>query len=234
MKTLSFDIWGDYGHFRKYFTTSSPLTFSFPPKTAIYGIVGAILGFDKDEYLKYFQNKCCRVAIKIINPIKKTRIPINYIDTKVAIDMSKIKNRTQVNLEVLKDCKYRIYINHEDKDIYDELKEMLAIKKCKYTVCLGLTEFLANFSYVGEFETKKIDNNNEIIDIGTIIPFNGDVNVKIEGNREYLKDTVYNEMNEKREITEFITVVYERTGKSIKCNIPTYYELESGDKIVFL
>jgi CRISPR-associated protein Cas5h len=234
MKALVFDIWGDYGHFRKYFTTSSPLTFSFPPKTAVYGIVGAILGLNKDEYLKYFQDKCCKVAIKIINPVKKTRIPINYIDTKAAVDMSKIKNRTQVNLEVLKDCKYRVYINHENNDIYNRLKEMLSNKKCQYNVCLGLSEFLANFSFIGEFDVRQVKDNSKVIDIDTIIPFKDDINIKIEEGREYLKDTVYNEMNENREITEFVTVLYERTGRTIKCNIPIYYGLESGDKIVFL
>ncbi|MBZ2175794.1 type I-B CRISPR-associated protein Cas5b [Schnuerera sp. xch1] len=234
MKILVFDIWGDYGHFKKYFTTSSPLTYSFPPKTAIYGLLGAILGFDKNDYLKYFQDRVCKVAVKIINPIKKTRIPINYIDTKVAIDMSKIKNRTQVNLEVLKDCKFRVYVTYKDKSIYDKLKKMLFEKKNVYSICLGLSEFLANYRFVGEFKVTRINNNSKIVDIDTFIPFDEDVMIKIQGNRQYLKDTVYNEMDSKREVAEFVTVLYERTGKPIKCDISVYYELESGEKIVFL
>jgi len=234
MKILVFDIWGDYGHFKKYFTTSSPLTYSFPPKTAIYGLLGAILGFDKNDYLKYFQDRVCKVAVKIINPIKKTRIPINYIDTKVAIDMSKIKNRTQVNLEVLKDCKFRVYVTYKDKSIYDKLKKMLSEKKNVYSICLGLSEFLANYRFVGEFKVTRINNNSKIVDIDTFIPFDEDVMIKIQGNRQYLKDTVYNEMDSKREVAEFVTVLYERTGKPIKCDISVYYELESGEKIVFL
>jgi len=53
MKVLVFDIWGDYGHFRKFYTTTSPLTFSFPPPPTIAGILGAIYGTDKktNEYL---------------------------------------------------------------------------------------------------------------------------------------------------------------------------------------
>lgn len=233
MKVLVFDVWGDYGHFKKYFTTSSPLTFSFPPKTAVYGLLGAILGFDKDEYLKYFQDKKCKIAIKIINPIKKTRIPINYIDTKTAIDMSKIKNRTQVNVEVLKNCKYRLYVTHENKEIFTKLKNMLYQKKNVYSISLGLSEFLANYRFIGEYEAN-IVNNNEIVEIDTIIPFNEDIKINIQENRQYLKDTVYNEMNTEREITEYLTVLYERTGKSIKCDIPEYYKLESGDNIVFI
>ncbi len=233
MKILVFDIWGDYGHFRKYFTTSSPLTFSFPPKTAIYGIVSAIVGYDKDSYLSYFQNKYCKIAIGIEKPIKKTRIPINYIDTKKAIDMSKIKSRTQVNLEFIKDCKYRVYFYHEDKKLYDELKKFLRNKKSVYNISLGLSELLANYNFVGEIEGELI-NNDKFIDIDTIIPFEESIDIDFEGNRQYFRDTVYNEMNEKREITEYINVLYEKNGSPIRCNIPSYYNIESGENIVFL
>ena len=52
MKCLVFDIKGDYGHFKKYYTTSSPLTFSIPPRTTVSGMIGALIGLDKEEYLK--------------------------------------------------------------------------------------------------------------------------------------------------------------------------------------
>ncbi|MDI3548462.1 MAG: CRISPR-associated protein Cas5h [Halanaerobiales bacterium] len=72
-KVLAFDLKGDYAHFKKYYTTTSPLTFSLPPKTVIYGIVGAILGFSKERdnkeyYLNFFQDKKCSIGIKVINP----------------------------------------------------------------------------------------------------------------------------------------------------------------------
>ena len=47
MKVLVFDIWADYGHFRKFYTTTSPLTFSFPAPSTIAGILGAIYGAGK-------------------------------------------------------------------------------------------------------------------------------------------------------------------------------------------
>lgn len=233
MKTLVFDVFGEYGHFRKYFTTSSPLTFSVPPKTAIYGIVSAILGLDKGEYLKYFQEKQCSVGIKIVNPVKKTRIPINYINTKEAIDMSKIKSRTQVNLEVLKDCRYRIYFHHKEQHIYDKVKQLMMQKKNVYTISLGLSEFIANYKFIGEMEAS-LTKNNDMIKIASIIPFNETIHIKFEGDREYLRDTVYNEMDLKRVITEYIHILYERKGKAILCDIPQYYRLESGENVVFL
>jgi len=82
MKVLVFDIYGDYGHFRKFYTTTSPLTFSFPPPPTIAGILGAIYGADKSEYLKIFGYDFCKTALKIVNPIKKVRMGINLINTK--------------------------------------------------------------------------------------------------------------------------------------------------------
>jgi CRISPR-associated protein Cas5h len=57
MKVLVFDVWGEFGHFRKHYTTTSPLTYSIPPRTAIAGMIAAIEGFGKDEYLQYFSKE---------------------------------------------------------------------------------------------------------------------------------------------------------------------------------
>ena len=46
-KILCFELFGDYAQFRKFFTNMSPLSFSIPPRTVLSGIVGAILGIDK-------------------------------------------------------------------------------------------------------------------------------------------------------------------------------------------
>lgn len=102
MKCLVFDIWGEYGHFRKFYTTSSPLTFSIPPRTTICGIIAAIIGLDKDEYLNHFSKAKANIAIQLNNPINKTRISYNLINTKTAKMYSKIKDRTQVTFELLK------------------------------------------------------------------------------------------------------------------------------------
>ena len=49
-RVIVFDVWGDYAHFRKNYSTSSPLTYSFPPRTALSGLIGAIAGLDKSNY----------------------------------------------------------------------------------------------------------------------------------------------------------------------------------------
>ena len=72
---IVFELWGDYAHFRKFYTTSSPLTYPFPPKPTIIGILSSILGFDKknNEYLKHFEKDTFLIALQLINPVKKIK-----------------------------------------------------------------------------------------------------------------------------------------------------------------
>lgn len=232
MKTLVFDIKGDYGHFRKFYTTSSPLTFSIPPRTTVCGIIGALIGLDKEEYLNYFKKEDANIAIQILSPIKKTRLSINLIDTKNAKMYSKIDNRTQVTYELLKNPSYRIYFSHSDENIYNKVKSYLQENKNYYTLSLGLSEFIAEYEYKGEINLKHMEND-DFIYIDTVIKFDEKVKVEFENKKEYFKDTMQNEMNNERVVTEYTKVLLERCGQPIKCNID-YYLGNRGEKIVFL
>lgn len=233
MKALVFDIKGDYGHFRKFYTTSSPLTFSIPPRTTVCGIIGALIGLDKEEYLNYFKKEDAQIAIQILNPINKTRLSINLIDTKNAkMYYSKIEKRTQVTYELLKNPSYRIYFSHTNGDMYNKVKSYLEKNKNYYTLSLGLSQFIADYEYKGEINLEHVCKD-EFTYIDTVIKFTENLEVNFEDNKEYFKDTMQNEMNNERIVTEYIKVLLERNGQSIKCKTD-YYLGHRGEKIVFL
>lgn len=232
MKCLVFDIKGEYGHFRKFYTTSSPLTFSIPPRTTVSGIIGALIGLNKEEYLKYFSKEQAKIAIQIKSPINKTRVSYNLINTKNAKMYSKIKDRTQVSFELLKNPSFRIYFSHEDENLYNKVKSFLVEGKNYYTLSMGLSEFIAEYEYIDEIDIKAI-NQNEFVEIDTVINFNEEIEIEFENGKEYFKDTLQNEMNIERVVTEYIKVIFERQGLPIKCK--TNYYLGNGEeKIVFL
>ncbi|MPQ43647.1 type I-B CRISPR-associated protein Cas5b [Clostridium tarantellae] len=233
MKCLVFDICGEYGHFRKFYTTSSPLTFSIPPRTTLSGLISAIIGLDKDDYLKYFSKDNANIAIQINSPINKTRLSYNLINTKTAKMYSKISDRTQVTFELLKNPNFRIYFNHKDKEIYKKLKNFLENKKNYYTLSMGLSEFIAEFNYIGELDFEYITNLNEFNYINTAIPFDESLEIDIENDKEYFKDTMPNEMNEERVVLDYKKILFERNGFSIKCKC-NYYKGSGEEKIVFL
>lgn len=233
MKVLVFDVWGEFGHFRKHYTTTSPLTYSIPPRTAIAGMIGALEGFGKDEYLQHFSKENANIAVKISSPIKKTRIAENLIDTKIAPMMSRIKTRTQIRFEVLKDVKYRIYFSHSSEEVYNKLYSMLKEHKSVYTLCLGLSEHIANYEFIGEMEAVNELSDSER-EIHSVIPEKELIKISFEEGKEYFSETIPIEMLPNREVTEYGKILFERNAKCILANVNNLWRLENGDGIIFM
>ena len=230
---IVFDLWGDYAHFRKYFTTTSPLTFSLPPRTVLMGLMGAVCGLKKEEYIKVFAGDQARLAVSICHPTKKVRVAENFIDTKTALLMGKIRNRTQIRLELVKDPRYRVYVSLKNKALHDLLKGMLAAHKCVYTPYLGISELIANFSYVGEYATEARAPDKHV---NIVSALNADLirDLTIEDNKEYFSEVMPCDMAEDRSVTRYSKIVYERNGQSVKARVTECLELEKGEFIAFM
>lgn len=239
MKVLVFDIWGDYGHFRKFYTTSSPLTFSFPPPSTIAGILGSIIGISKTEYLKIFSPDNCKIGIRIMSPIKKTRIGINLINTKDyhwrPIQTKYHEPRTQVRLELLKNPNYRIFVSHLNEKIFNSLERNTREHISIYSVSLGLSELLADFKYVGVYEAKEIKDAVQFINISTPILVSKliDSGIFIEQGKKYFKEKMPIQMKPDREVIVYDDVIYEPDGQTIKAQMKECYFLENGEYITF-
>ncbi|MEM0498745.1 MAG: type I-B CRISPR-associated protein Cas5b [Methanothrix sp.] len=230
-RVLVFDVWGDYAHFRKIYTTTSPLTYSFPPRTAISGIVGAIAGLSKDEYFRYFFRDRASIGCRILEPVKKVRIGENLIDTKKS--MQRIINRTQIRFEFLKDPVYRIYFGHSDGRLFRDLREMLEEHRCVYTPCLGLSQLVCNFKFVGEWSMRRC--GDEFQEINSVVPLRSLLEPpEFEEGREYFSEVMPCVMGEGREVMDYSEILYERNGGSIKARTRDAWELENGERIVFI
>jgi len=246
---LIFDVWGDYAHFRRGYTTTSPLTFSIPPRTALCGLIGAILGLGKNnnEYLKHFKLEQAKIGLRLLNPVKKVRIAENLIHTKKGegcegIGMNIIKKRTQIDFEFLKDPRYRIYFWHADNELYNKLKSNLIGHKTVYTPCLGLSENIANFKFVGEFDVIMKTSEAGFSQIHSVLPIekvlekNG---IKFDLRKEYFSLRLPVELNQERIVTKYSDVLFERNGSPIEVKMKErYLEVSYGDgrkeQIVFV
>lgn len=236
LKCLVFDIYGEYGHFRKYYTTASPLTYSIPPRTAVCGMIAAIIGIDREEYLKYFRRDDAYISLRLLKRVKKLRLGLNYILTEDApVSFVRFKNHTPINMEYLKDPAFRIYFYHKDPGIYEKLKICLETGKTCYTPCLGLSEHVAFLKYAGEFEAYSVINSSGMVEIQSVIP-DRDKSLSIFfEDGEYMKEMMPNELGEKREPLEYVYIVFERTAsKAVKCSIGQYWRMDSGENIVFM
>jgi CRISPR-associated protein Cas5h len=238
MKILVFDIWGDYGHFRKFYTTTSPLTFSFPPPSTVAGILGAIYGANKDEYLNIFSHDRCKTALKIVSNVKKVRIGINLINTKgnywQPVKKKNHEPRTQIRTEFLKDPCFRIYVSHVDGKLFDMLEQNIKKHKSIYSVSLGLSELLADFKFKGVFNAVQINDGQQSELFTPISASNLQQNdIEIEVNKKYFKEKMPIRMNPDRVVEIYDDMIYEPDGKTIKAKVNTYYKLENGENITF-
>lgn len=149
MDLISFDIWGNYAYFRRGYTTTSTLSYPFPSRTTIAGIIAGILGYPRDSYYDYFKKENSKIGLRIMNPIKSVTFTLNYLNTT---DMKK--------KEIVKyiDNNENYYISFKDKEeeekkknIYKNYIEILDnsmrvqvpaqfLKDVKYRIYVGLDD----------------------------------------------------------------------------------------------
>jgi CRISPR-associated protein Cas5h len=244
-KVLVFDIWGDYAHFRRGYTTTSPLTYPFPPRTTLSGFVGAILGLPRDSYYEFFKKDNSAFALQILTPIKKIRITLNLIDTKHGFTPWEIQSkgqapRTQILFEFIKNPKYRMYIWLKNNKMFTDLVESIKYHKAKYTPYLGISECIANFEIYGSgiFGIKKQSvNTKEDVEIHSIVNREEVKKIKLEEGKIYGSIKVPGFMDKDRRVLKFIGFYYEENGNSLTIPaglIREYYSLHQQNvNIVF-
>jgi len=175
-KILIFDIKGPMAHFRKFYTNSSSLSYLFPPRTVVAGIIAGILGkpserFSKDKnqiYYELLNEKNCFIGLGIKSKIRKIMQTVNYSFTKTQNNQILFGKPTQIPLEILltkkfgNELQYRIYFSHSDNKIYNDFKYMLSNNKFIYSPYLGITEFLASIKFINETEVEANESNGSI------------------------------------------------------------------------
>jgi CRISPR-associated protein Cas5h len=241
MKILAFDMWGDYGHFRKFYTTTSPLTFSFPPPPTIAGILGAISGTNKNtnEYLKVFGSDKCKIALRILKPVKKVRMGLNLLETKgtnLKLPMSdkNLAPRTQIRTEFLKDANFRVYVGHEDCDIFNKISESIEKHKSFYTISLGLSELLADFKYFDVYNAENRTDGETVELVTAFTAANMITNsLEVETGKKYFREKMPIIMNQNRVVEQYDDVIFEPDGKTIRARVKIYYKLKNGENIAF-
>jgi CRISPR-associated protein Cas5h len=214
-KVLCFELFGDYAQFKKYFTNMSPLSFSIPPRTVLAGIIGAILGINKDVNPEHFDSDKSFISLKLINPVKKTRIAHNYIKTDSINYIFDIKSRKPTNVEFLKNVRYKVYFSCKDDIMYQKLKDYLSNHQSIYTISLGISGCLANYEYLGEYDVEKIQKSDNVVEIDSIIPLSAVKELKLDKPLKLQKAVVPANMENNRRVTRYEEVLFEMNGEKI-------------------
>ncbi len=169
-KGVVFSVKGPFAHFRKFYSQTSAMSYSIPPRTAISGIIGAILGIPREKAYELMQPPNGYICLQVVNPVRKITSTANLLSTKKDFlsDLFKrsrleyfdsTENRTQIPMEVLipqppnSNLKFRVAFWHNDENRLRKLANYLQNKNSFYPIYLGISEFLATVEFEGITES---------------------------------------------------------------------------------
>jgi len=223
-RALSFEISSDFGFFRRGYTTTSALTYSVPPKTAISGLIAAILGRRWENYYISFSSSL--VAIRILSPVRKIVIKENLRETK-----GSSKGRIQIPFEYLRYPRYRIFF-YKYGEPYEEFKSLLLRHETHFTPYLGTAKCIADIKYIGEVKVNDLNVSDSEVSISSVIPLDKvhESNISLETGKRYAKERSSSSMDSRRVVTKFTDILYETSGSTIKINGGSYSVIEHEGK----
>lgn len=173
---ISFDLCGKTAHFRKFYSNSSALTHTIPPRTTILGIIAAIIGEAKDTY--YDSLDVLLIGVQSITRGRKIFQKFNYLkigdSERGNFDLYAgiADNRTQTSVELIipdnirnTDLCYRIFVGTENlkDEKYLKLKDSLQNGYCEYGISLGSAHLLG---YITNYQNHK--NFSKLVNENTI------------------------------------------------------------------
>ncbi len=244
MEVLAVDIWGQYAHYKKIFATTSAVSYLVPPKTTLYGWLGAVLGLEKDNYLEHFSEGKCRLGIQL-RPypgqdqvrLQVARVPYNLRPNLKA----EVDNRKPTLMEFVRYPSYRLFVWHQDDTLKAELQARLQAHQPIYTPTLGLANLLANFAYVGTFEARQHQEPEKPQRIASLIPRSvfekfdiENLDTTTDDAHEIIEQSMYAlEMDTERNVTRRDDILIERTGKPIPAFVKEHYRIADQNLMLF-
>lgn len=134
MNVLSFHLKGKMAHFRRYYSNSSALSYTIPPRTTIVGLIAGLLGYPRDSYYEDFSKDQCKIAISVRAPIKKQIQKLNLLMIKTPNDLNgSQEHHTQTATELVLPqnirtgyIDYQIWLFHRDQSIMERLFDFIS------------------------------------------------------------------------------------------------------------
>lgn len=163
MKGFQLNISGNWAHFKKPETNNNPLTHDLITKTALIGMVGAVLGIErKDMREKYPQfSEDFLYSVSLLNQVKKVSWGFT---SRTAINPSQAGSPKY--FEFLQNPKFRVGLalkNSRSEQDFERFIDYIKKGQSVYTPVLGWHNCPANLEFlsegefsdikVGEFET---------------------------------------------------------------------------------
>jgi CRISPR-associated protein Cas5h len=155
MKGLQLNVEGNWAHFKKPETNNNPLTHDLMTKTALIGMIGAVLGIERIEMRDTFPqlSEDLLYSVSLLRPVKKVSWGFS---SRTAIHPSRAGSPKY--FEFLQNPKFRINLALKavrSEKIFDNFLEALKSGESIYTPVLGWHNCPANLEFISEGEFSK-------------------------------------------------------------------------------
>jgi CRISPR-associated protein Cas5h len=158
MKGFQLIIEGNWGHFKKPETNNNPLTHDLITKTALIGLIGAVLGIEREDMKSKFPqlSEDFLYGVQLLNPVKK----ISWgFTSRTAI--SPTADGTPKYFEFLKNPRFLVSValkGEDSKSIFEDFKKAIKQEEAIYPPVLGWHNCPANLQWKSEGEFSEIRN----------------------------------------------------------------------------
>jgi len=159
---LAFTLSGPMGHFRKFYTNTSALTYPFPPRTTLMGLIAGLLGEERDTHYEKLSSERLWTAVRMMVPVRIRTYTLNYLFTKGGKFYDKGQG-TQIPVAWVlprlpeKVIRFRVYVSSPDSELWERLVDVFRSRHFHWPPYLGVTEALAWIEediWIGEVEYK--------------------------------------------------------------------------------
>jgi CRISPR-associated protein Cas5h len=160
MTFVAFKLTGDYAHFSHPATIYSSLTYPIPPKTAMMGFLGALIGEDA-----YYNLDALKYSIKVNKSIVKKSFVFNGIKNALSSSMhlkegcQDSSEKKQFYRELICAPSYTAFLDLSalDDEYQEKIIGCLKEHKTAYTPYLGINFCIADFEWIVIDNVKKVD-----------------------------------------------------------------------------
>ena len=247
-RLIVFELSGEYGHFRKFNTTTSPLTYPIPTRTALTGLLGAVMGVERETgpgrfaadgvpVQEVFDRHQCDLTVQLLAPVKKVNMGFNLLDTGNSFFEIRKSGRTQIEFELLKNPVFRVFIRLRDNVLFDRLAERLMARSHHFTPYLGLSQFTAILqnTCIASGTVRAADSGYIPIESAINLSLlTEDQSIDFNQTAHYYVETMPIELNRDRVVTRYGEVLVEANGASVPVKTSEWFETVGFGNILFL
>ncbi|MCW1735998.1 CRISPR-associated protein Cas5 [Anaerorudis cellulosivorans] len=229
MKGFQLIIEGNWGHFKKPETNNNPLSHDLITKTALIGLIGAVLGIEREDMKsKYPQlSDDLLYGVQLLHSVRK--ISWGFTSRKA---INPTAEGAPKYFEFLKDPKFLVSIallNERSNDVFENFKMYIKSETAIYTPVLGWHNCPANLKWESEGDFSELKNGDFetygfVLSEHTPKDFSGQFRIGFEKMPTFQNDDFWN-LPER-----YKNVIYPDYPYSIIVN-GEYYEYKSAEKI---